>query len=302
MDKCLICGAEYELPRNGRMACGACFDKVQDTQPRYLTLEQRLWGRCYKVGGCWEYGQAKTSGRPSYIMADRRQVPPSHIALHLDGRPRPSLLYAAKHKHGANPMCVNPAHLEWVEELARRGSIWAQTMTADQLLRYEEIKRATRARHQRTYRRKLADMGGAPSVRAARNERDMMAARAMVHEGAGREPVPLVPLGENSPGAQIRREREAAEAAAKAKAAEMAKALEERHARSIANAERILASEAHAREITAPKKKRGPAVHLWEHGLDAGPASEPEKPAPPLVKPAPSMLDALLGARIDATE
>lgn len=138
------------------MTCGPCFDLVTETPPRYLTLSQRLWGRCYSVGGCWEYGQKKSDGRPVSIMADRRQVPPAHVALFLSGSVRPTPLHSTRHKCN-NPMCVNPDHLEWFEEATPRGPMWAHMMAPDSLARYHELRRAKKAKYQRNYRSKARE-------------------------------------------------------------------------------------------------------------------------------------------------
>jgi hypothetical protein len=209
MEKCLLCGAEFERVKSARMACGSCFGKVKDTQARYLTLEERLWGKCYRKGACWEFGFENENGRPNAIRADRRQVPPSHVALWLSGHARPSPLHVVEHAHGANAMCVNPEHLRWVEQPKPRGPMWAHLMTPEQLATYHERFSAKRAEYQRNWRRRVKTLGGTKSVRDARNVRDMERTRALLRESSGKGRTPLVPLGDRSPGAQIAAERAA---------------------------------------------------------------------------------------------
>ena len=209
MAECLLCGADFEGVDHGRMVCEPCFDKVTNTQARYLTLEERLWGKCYKVGGCWEFGIQNENGRPNAIRADRRQVPPSHVALWLSGHARPSPLHVVEHAHGANAMCINPEHLRWIEQPKPRGPMWAHLMTPEQLATYHERFSAKRAEYQRNWRRRVKTLGGTKSVRDARNVRDMERTRALLRESSGKGRTPLVPLGDRSPGAQIAAERAA---------------------------------------------------------------------------------------------
>lgn len=199
--KCLICGAEYEMPKSRRMACKSCSDAVRDCrQYRFLTIEQRLWGRCYLNGDCWDYGEEKSDGRPRSIMADGRQVPPAHVALWLSGKPRPSPLHSTRRTcSSGNPLCVNPAHLEWAEEAKARGPMWAHMMTPDQLAHYHELKRAKKTQYQRNWRRKVSETG-ASSVREAKERRAMERVRVATQEAALSGPTVLMPLPSAPPG------------------------------------------------------------------------------------------------------
>lgn len=185
------------MGKNAQLVCFDCGVRVGARQARYLTLEERLWGRCYQNGGCWEFGEQKADGRPRYIMADGRQVPPSHVALFLSGSARPSPLHVVEHPTCHNAMCVRPEHLRWVAQAAARGPMWAHLMTQDQLAHYHELKRANKTRHQRNYRQRLRAAGGAPSVRSARQLRDESEAREALRKN--RELTPLVPLAAPPP-------------------------------------------------------------------------------------------------------
>lgn len=60
-------------------------------------------------------------GYPQSIPVAGKQVRVSHVALAIDGKPRPGDLWAL---HSCdNPQCVNPAHLRWGTELDNRKDI-----------------------------------------------------------------------------------------------------------------------------------------------------------------------------------
>jgi len=65
-------------------------------------------------GGCWLWtGAVNGDGYGSIAFGKRgRTAPATHIALLLDGRPRPSLRHHALHRCDV-PSCVNPSHLWW---------------------------------------------------------------------------------------------------------------------------------------------------------------------------------------------
>jgi hypothetical protein len=70
------------------------------------------------AGECWPWKGARTSGGYGQLFngkvtRGRRQLSlATHIALAIDGRPRPSPDHVAMHGCD-NPRCVNPAHLRW---------------------------------------------------------------------------------------------------------------------------------------------------------------------------------------------
>lgn len=62
---------------------------------------------------CWHWIGGKTSdGYGAFGVAGRQYVA-THIALTLDGKPRPSPEHHALHGDCSAPGCVNPAHLRW---------------------------------------------------------------------------------------------------------------------------------------------------------------------------------------------
>lgn len=288
MGKCLLCSGEYERKSHGRMICAECDVRLDRTMPQYQTLGERLWGRCFFRLGCWEFGAAKADGRPNSIRADRRQVPPAHVALHLSGRPRPSALHVVEHAQAAQPMCINPEHLAWVEMPRPRGQMWAHLMSDEQLREHLERQSAKRAKYQRTWRRHVKDLGGVKSVRQARAEQDMARLRDLTTANVRTTPTPLVPLPERivveSPPRRVVR---------------LPDDVVERYAKAIDEGIRIMAAEA-TPELSAdatplPERQR---IALWRHSLretapDAPePASrlieaptDPISVAPPAVKP-----------------
>lgn len=61
---------------------------------------------------CWEWTGATNGVGYGKMTVRKRQRLATHIALEVDGRPRPSDGHFACH-HCDNPPCCNPAHLFW---------------------------------------------------------------------------------------------------------------------------------------------------------------------------------------------
>lgn len=77
---------------------------------------KNFWAKVTKAGpdDCWLWtGGLSGDGYPAFGVGGR-QFPGSHVALTLDGRPRPQPpFHHALHGDCSNPLCVNPAHLRW---------------------------------------------------------------------------------------------------------------------------------------------------------------------------------------------
>jgi hypothetical protein len=106
----------------------------------------RYWAKVDRRGDddCWIWRGARTAhgygqigaggtyrGRPIRALA-------THVALAIDGRPRPSEAHVAMHRCD-NPHCVNPRHLQWgthrenMEDMRAKGRSAAQVRAAAQM-------------------------------------------------------------------------------------------------------------------------------------------------------------------------
>lgn len=86
------------------------FPKVRIDTIKRLSLRYR--SKVKKTDGCWIWsGSISSTGYGTLSVGKGPCVNATHIALALDGRPRPGKAWAL---HSCdNPPCVNPAHLRW---------------------------------------------------------------------------------------------------------------------------------------------------------------------------------------------
>lgn len=83
-----------------------------DTTRLFGDVPERLWNRVTKTDTCWLWnGTVSPDGYGSMTWGGR-YVKVHHVALELDGRPRPEGLETDHLCRVRN--CVNPDHLEWV--------------------------------------------------------------------------------------------------------------------------------------------------------------------------------------------
>lgn len=77
--------------------------------------KRRFWAKIDKSGpnGCWLWtGWKNKEGYGRFDLAELKLLA-THVALLLDGRPRPSPKHLALHSDVCTPVCCNPAHLRW---------------------------------------------------------------------------------------------------------------------------------------------------------------------------------------------
>lgn len=85
--------------------------KVAQARRRHWQI--RFWEKVEKRGPdeCWYWKGADRKAAYGQLRVDGKAVLATHLALLLDGRPRPAGLNAL---HSCDtPGCVNPAHLRW---------------------------------------------------------------------------------------------------------------------------------------------------------------------------------------------
>lgn len=179
MLKCLVCGAEYEPLAHRSLVCDICRERVRDNPGQTLTVQERLWGRCYENGGHWEYGSVRPDGRPNPIMIDRSQRPPAQVALFLNGQAPPSKDHVVRATCGVK-LCVRPEHLEWAERVTGAALRWGHGLSSDDITEMLGAHREARAQYQRNYRKRLKTYG----VRKMKDVDDGIIARAALEVAA----------------------------------------------------------------------------------------------------------------------
>lgn len=168
MWKCRICLTEFEPVKPWAICCKPCENRALTLPGQALTVGERLWGKCYNVGGCWEYNGVSKDGRAAKIMVDRRQRPAAHVALMLTGRPRPSDSHVAR-QTCSNRRCVHPDHLEWIEWVGGT-PLWAAGLPEEKASELLEHHRQSRAKNQRDYRERLKKLGARTMSEVAERE------------------------------------------------------------------------------------------------------------------------------------
>lgn len=167
--KCLICGADFAHQISRSLVCEPCWRRVLDFPSQSLTIQERLWGKCYERDQHWEYSSQTLEGRPAKLRYERGQVPAAQLALVLSGRPRPSERHMAR-VHCGSRACVRPDHLEWMEWIGGRGESWLGGLDANTARELLTHQRTQHAQYQRAYRRRIKELG-TPTVRDSVEQR-----------------------------------------------------------------------------------------------------------------------------------
>lgn len=128
---------------------------------RKRPLDQRLAKFQISRGDdeCWGWSGCDNGVGYGYLRIDKKLRLATHVALELDGRPRPSDAHSACH-HCDNPPCTNPKHLFWgthqenMQDCARKGRVYRNTALRTHCRRGHEFRPETTIVDRRTGQRK----------------------------------------------------------------------------------------------------------------------------------------------------
>jgi hypothetical protein len=100
---------------------------------RFKPLPDRLAKYAPPLGqdDCWEWSGARNNKNYGVLRVAGKNRLATHIALEVDGRPRPDASLFALHRCD-NPPCVNPNHLRWGTQAANMQEALSKGRNASQ--------------------------------------------------------------------------------------------------------------------------------------------------------------------------